>query len=142
MAIGFWGQPLVPKKFRYGGITGGWRGDIPRGQTFILVLIILVARIAATLLEEKFGSARFGPRRKHVKTYINLLLKDGAFAFRVMCFAIVLAQLFIMPAEVSPFVSLACLPLILTYALLQMAYFGGMVLDQAEYDAKMQDATA
>ena len=106
VAIGFWDKPFPPKKFRYSGITGGWRGDIPRGQTFILILFILVARIAATLLEEKFGSARFGPRRKHVKTYINLLLKEGTFAFRVMCFAIVLAQLFIMPAEVSAFVSL------------------------------------
>ena len=88
-------------KYRDSGITGGWRGDIPRQQTFVLILIILVARIVATLLEEKLGSARFGPRRKHVKTYVTLLLKDGAFSFRVLCIAITLAQLFIIPAEMG-----------------------------------------
>ena len=122
VGIGFWDQPFMPAKFRYSGITGGWRGDIPRQQTFVLILVILVARIVATLLEEKLGSARFGPRRKHVKTYVALLIKDGAFSFRVLCYAILLAQLFIMPAE--------------------LGYFGSWVLEQAEYDAKMQDDAA
>ena len=57
-----------------------------------------------------------------MKTYVTLLLKDGAFASRMMCYAIFLAQLFIMPAE--------------------LGYFGSWVVEQAEYEAKMQDDTA
>ena len=120
VGIGFWDQPFMPAKYRNSGITGGWRGDIPRAHTFMLVLIVLVARWYSTILEEKFGSARFAPRRNVVKTYITLLLRDGPFPFRVMCYAVMLAQLFIMSGD--------------------LAYFGGMVLDQAEYDAKTQDA--
>ena len=92
---------VMSNRYRESGITTGWRGcgEIPLGETAVVLMLILVARIVATLCEEKFGSSRYGPRRRNVQDYLNLMFR-GPLAFRTMCVGMLLAQVFIFPSEV------------------------------------------
>ena len=89
--------------FRESSISGGWRrpGDVGLSETLQVLVFVLVARVVATLAEEKYGSVRFGPRRAQVKKLIELLLRDGPRPFRVICWCFVLGQLFILPEEMA-----------------------------------------
>ena len=95
------GTEIQADRLRVSGMTKGWRGDIPAKETAVVLLIVLVCRIVGTLVEEKIGSARFGPRRGHVKKFLQLLLQDGPLRFRIMCYALTLGQIFIVPAEMA-----------------------------------------
>ena len=95
------GKEIQADRYRESGITKGWRGDIPARETAAVLLIVLVCRVVGTLIEEKVGSARFGPRRGHVKKFLQLLLVDGPRRFRIMCYALTIGQIFIVPAEMA-----------------------------------------
>ena len=88
-------------------MLSGWRLDVKTGesipfeQSVLALLIVLLGRVGVTLLEEKFGSKRFGPRRKTVKRLLDLIMRDGPRNFRMMCYAMVVAQLFIVPSEMA-----------------------------------------
>ena len=92
---------VIDHKYLKTGIIEGWRGDVPASETFIVLLVILVARIGATYLEESYGSRRFGPRRKHIKRLVELALRDGPWNYRVMMWGTTLCLLFIMPPRLA-----------------------------------------
>ena len=100
---------VLPDRYRKTGMTGGWRLNhdtfetIPMSQTIGALLIVLCGRILITLLEEKHGSKSFSPRRKHVKRVLDLFIHDGPFEFRMLCYAMVISQLFIVPSEMAYF---------------------------------------
>ena len=79
----------------------GWRGcgAIPLGETVVVLLLILFARIFGTICEEQFGSSRYAPRRRSVQDLLNLMFR-GPLAFRMLCLGSLLAQVFIFPSEV------------------------------------------
>ena len=90
----------MPDRFRESGITKGWRAEVSTNETIIVLLLVILARIVGTLVEEKFASNRFGPRRNVVKRLLEMCLRDGPRPFRVFCLMFVLGQLLIMPSEV------------------------------------------
>ena len=96
-------EHVMARDFRESSITGGWRrpGKVGLSETLQVLSFVLVARIVATLSEEKFGSKRFRPRRGQVKKLIELLVRDGPKPFRVMCWCFVLGQFLIMPEELA-----------------------------------------
>ena len=98
---------VMDNRYRTTGMLSGWRLDVKTGesipfeQSVLALLIVLLGRVGVTLLEEKFGSKRFGPRRKTVKRLLDLIMRDGPRNFRMMCYAMVVAQLFIVPSEMA-----------------------------------------
>ena len=92
---------VMSGRYRESGITTGWRGcgAIPLGETVVVLLLILFARIFATICEEQFGSSRYAPRRRSVQDLLNLMFR-GPLAFRAMFLGTLLAQVFIFPSEV------------------------------------------
>ena len=91
----------MPAKFRETGVTGAWRGEVPKAEVAIALLMVLFLRTICTLFEDKLGAKRFGARGGTVNKMIDLILRDGPQNKRAMCFMIVLAQLIIMPTEMA-----------------------------------------
>ena len=83
------------------GILSGWRGDISVSETAIALAIVLVARCCFTIIEDKLGSARNHMRRTILEKYLRLVLLDGPAKFRALCFALVMACLFVVPTELA-----------------------------------------
>ena len=50
---------------------------------------------------ERLGAVMYLPRRKVVKTFCELVTRDGPAAGRAMCYSLVLASVFVMPAELA-----------------------------------------
>ena len=53
------------------------------------------------MLEEKVSALRFPARRRHVKKYLELLVRDGPLQQRIMCFGLIIACLFLMAPELA-----------------------------------------
>ena len=97
------GGLCVANKYSETSITRGWRLDVSYAEKATVLFIALFARVGGTMLEEKHGSKRFGPRRYAVKKYLELLIRDGAFKWRMFVLMTVLAQILTMPAEMAYF---------------------------------------
>ena len=66
-----------------------------------MLFLVLFLRIAFTLMEEKLGTARFGPRKRTVTKLVDFLMREGEPKLRMMCYMCSLAQLFILPSELA-----------------------------------------
>ena len=64
-----------------------------------MLLVLLASRICGTLLEERCALGAFGPQRKDIKRYLQLLIGDGPPRIRVMCVVLVVAQFLIVSAR-------------------------------------------
>ena len=91
----------MPAKFRETGITGGWRGEVPKAEVAIALLMVLFLRASCTLFEDKLGAKRFGARGGTVTKMVDLILRDGPQYKRAMCFLTMLAPLMILPTELA-----------------------------------------
>ena len=95
---------IMADDFRESGITGGWRYGkrLALGETAQVLVLVLVARVVGALVEENYGSSRYGTRRAQVtKKLVELLLRDGSRPHRVMWSCVVLGQFFILPEELA-----------------------------------------
>ena len=73
---------------------------VSAGETSVILLIVLVGRILGTLTEQRWSMwTKFGPRRSHVKKYLELLVRDGPLKLRLLCLCLVFAQLLIAPVR-------------------------------------------
>ena len=70
-------------------------------MTTVVLLIVMTARIGATIFEEKLG-VRIDPnRRRTTKRYLELLFRDGARPMRLLVISMVLGCGIVMAAELA-----------------------------------------
>ena len=94
---------VMPAYYRE-GMVAAFQGGVPSGETAAVLLVVLTGRICGTLLEERCALGAFGPQRKDIKRYLQLLIGDGPPRIRVMCVVLVVAQFVIVTARL-PFYS-------------------------------------
>ena len=75
----------------------GWRGDVPATETLGVLTLILVARIIGTIIEERYGSIRFGPRRKNISKLVQVVMCTGPARYRILNLTTMVCMLFILP---------------------------------------------
>ena len=83
------------------GILGGWRNSVSASETAVVLVLIILLRVGATIFEDKLGAGRYSKRPQLVKKYLSLLYREGPCQHRVMCYALVVACLFMMPTELA-----------------------------------------
>ena len=64
-----------------------------------MLLIILFGRICATRFEERNFHAIYGPRKRDVARFVQIVLRDGPSRQRVMCYFFVIAQVLLVTAR-------------------------------------------
>ena len=90
---------VMPAYYRDAGMAAGFQAGVPSGETAAVLLVLLTGRICGTLLEERYALGEFGPPRKDIKRYLQLLLGDGPPRVRVMCVVLVVAQFLLVCAR-------------------------------------------